>query len=376
MSQKRTTNNQASKTQRLTRKAVSGALGLIVSGTGLFAQQFPDRPLYLPRSRGETTKQALPPVYEEGLKPSSTEPATAIAATQPDPSLFTTAPRLRPHEVSVSGDFMLGSGEVTVPIGFSLHDSLPPAAQRSLQVGVAAAERESLYYGGTVSYSYGRNWYVDFGYAQGESSGTRDFRGFENPNSDFKTDFKIEDQWYQGYVRYTFPGLLPAGFAAYLRAGATYVQADMTVNGLPAGVLSTGGGTGTQDYHQDNSTTDILGNLGFGVGYLVYGTEHVRVALIGEGEGFYGFRSQESRETLGKSAFTFKTTTIDNTLYGGIGRVTARFEYRFGNTGALKVFVDGGAQVRYTLIDYPDAKDVPNEMLWGPYVKLGVRYSF
>jgi hypothetical protein len=103
--------------------------------------------------------------------------------------------------------------------------------------------------------------------------------------------------------------------------------------------------------------------------------------LQAEGEGFYGYRSQESREDLGKSiGLDFQTADIDNTLFGGIGRATIRLEYDLMETRPFKGFIDIGAQGKFTHIDYPSEGsfrgDSFNELLWGPYAKLGLRYSF
>ena len=85
---------------------------------------------------------------------------------------------------------------------------------------------------------------------------------------------------------------------------------------------------------------------------------------------------------------SFPTATIDNTLYGAIGRVTLRFEYAFGQSRALRAFIDGGVQMKYTEVEYPEwevttqtgtqgyPKQTYDELLWGPYVKVGLRYAF
>jgi hypothetical protein len=271
------------------------------------------------------------------------------------------APKATKNEVSASGDFLYGQGQVTMPFNFSLADS-----GLNVTRGVGTPSRNSTYYGGTLSYSYGQAWFVDLSYAQGNSSGNADVplgAGFNIPSS-----FSIKDDWYQAYIRYTFPGLRGKRLSAYLRGGISYVTADLTDDSvIPALGL----------YHQDDKTTDFLGNLGFGLGYSLYTTRHFRIGLQFEGEGFYGNRSQESLETLPgiDPSFPYTTAKIDNTLYGGIGRVTVRFEYRLGRSGLFKVFADGGAQAKYTQIQYSGLGTF-DELLWGPYVKLGVRYDF
>ena len=55
-------------------------------------------------------------------------------------------------------------------------------------------------------------------------------------------------------------------------------------------------------------------------------------------------------------------------------------EYRFGRTGLLQVFADAGLQAKFTRINYPGVPGLPeatyDELLWGPYAKLGLSYSF
>jgi hypothetical protein len=88
-------------------------------------------------------------------------------------------------------------------------------------------------------------------------------------------------------------------------------------------------------------------------------------------------RTQDSNETLTEDfGLEPVTVSLDNTLMGGIGRGTVRFEYRLGSSGLLRVYLDAGFQAKFTIVDYPDGGGSENELLWGPYAKLGVRYSF
>lgn len=297
---------------------------------------------------------AQPPV-----PPPSAEVSSAVPA-------MPKAPKATQHEVSVSGDLFFGQGQVTMPFNFSL-------AQSGLDVTkeVGTPDRSSTYYGGTLSYSYGQAWFLDLSYAQGSSSGNADVPLGTYPNGNpftVPSTFTIDDQWYQAYIRYTFPGLRGKRLSAYLRGGMSYVTADLTDDSSIPGLGL---------YKQTDKTTDLLGNLGFGLGYRLYTTRRFRIDLQFEGEGFFGQRSQESLETLPEldPLFPYKTANIDNTLYGGIGRLTVRFEYRLGRSGLFKVFADGGAQMRYTQIEYSGVGTF-DELLWGPYVKLGVRYDF
>jgi len=291
---------------------------------------------------------------EQPVPPPATEASSAVPA-------MPKAPKATKHEVSAAGDFLYGQGQVTMPFNFSL-----AASGLDVTRAVGTPTRNSTYYGGTLSYSYGQAWFLDLSYAQGSSSGNAQVPLGANFN--LPSSFSIKDDWYQAYIRYTFPSLRGKRLSAYLRGGVSYVTADLTDDSIiPALGL----------YHQTDKTTDVLGNLGLGVGYSLYTTRRFRIGLQLEGEGFYGNRSQRSLETLPglDASFPYKTADIDNTLYGGIGRATVRVEYRLGRSGLFKVFADGGAQVKYTQIQYSGLGTF-DELLWGPYVKLGVRYDF
>jgi hypothetical protein len=225
---------------------------------------------------------------------------------------------------------------------------------------VGEADRSSLYYGGTISYSFGQAWYFDFSYAMGSSSGDPIIIGLPS-------EFELDDTYYQGYVRYTFPRLRGKRFSAYLRAGATFVDSDLTwKTTLPE----------LGFYTQNNSAQDVLGNVGFGVRYTIYANSKLSIGLQGEGEGFYGTRTQDSEETLtADPGLEPVTVSLDNTLMGGIGRGTVRFEYRVGSSGLFRVYLDAGFQAKFTVVDY-EGSGSNDELLWGPYAKLGLRYSF
>jgi len=129
-------------------------------------------------------------------------------------------------------------------------------------------------------------------------------------------------------------------------------------------------------YDQTDKTTDIFGNVGLGATYAFYTHGRFSVGLQGELEAFGGVRNQSSLETIQTDlGLNPATANIDNTVYGGAGKGTVHFEYRLGSSGFCRIFLDGGAQYQYSLISYPGAGD-KTETLWGPYVKIGLRYSF
>jgi len=303
-----------------------------------------------------------PPVQPTAVEvpPPAAPPDTVVT---PVPALA--KPKVAKSEVSASGDFFNGQGTVTVPVGYSLNKSVPSVIGEAQSV-----PRNSEYLGGTISYSYLHAWYIDVSYEHGTSSGDVNIDGshFLGSQTPLKSSFTIDDNWYQAYVRYAFPGLRGKRLSAYLRAGGSFVQADLTVKTPSV-------------YQQNDSTRDILGNAGFGLGYSLYASRRFIVSLQAEGEGFFGERSQQSKETLLLDAgLTPVTADINNTLYGGIGRGTVRFEYRLGQANRFRLFADGGIQGKFTEIKYPSTGGggggTFSELLWGPYVKLGLRYSF
>ena len=300
-----------------------------------------------------------------GAPPESAPNQNIVSPAAPEQSAEAPRPPpVRRNEISVSGDYFLGQGNVTMPFGFSLGQAL---GGQNIQPTVAKPNRTADYYGATLSYSYGQTWYLDLTYAHGSSSGNVDVQ-LGGPGEALPSAFSIKDDWYQAFIRYTFPGLRGKRLWAYVRGGVSYVQAELTdTTVIPALGL----------YAQTDNTDDLLGNVGFGVGYRLYTSRHVRLGLQVEGEGFYGQRTQKSLETLPEDfGVKFSTATINNDLYGGIGRATVHFEYRFGESQAFRVFADGGVQGTYTFVNYPSGLGTFDELLWGPYVKVGVLFSF
>jgi hypothetical protein len=292
--------------------------------------------------------------------PGATEQPGAAGTEFMAPPPMLQAPKSTKNEVSASGDFMFGQGQVSLPLGYSLNQA--EGGGTPSQQGAFTVPRNSTYYGGTISYSYGQAWFIDASIAHGSSSGSQSIpTGFLG---DIPSSFSIDDNWYQLYLKYTFPQLRGKRFSAYLRAGGSYVTA--TLNDNSPGL-----------YTQKDDTQDILGNLGVGLSYSLYTTRKLRVDLQGEIEGFGGVRHQQSTETLPGQNKVGEEAHIDNTLYGGIGRATIHGEYRIGKSGLFKVFGDVGIQGEYDIINYSDsANSSPNEYLWGPYLKLGLRYDF
>ena len=311
-----------------------------------------------------------PPAQAQAPQQPGAEP---VQSSKGPPDLFELPP-VKPtrNEISVSADYLFGQGTVTFPELFSMRNS-GFALGSSPDVGIA--DRKSDYVGATLSYSFDQAWYFDVSYARGRSSATGPIR-FPNvigdPPLELTTTFTIDDDWYQAYVRYTFPALRFTRLSAYLRAGVSFVQADLHAsNTRPA---SLGGGF----YEQTDQTEDILGNVGFGLVYFVSRGNRAKLGLQLEGEGFYGHRSQDSREDLHNfDPYPIVNARIDNNLYGGLGRSTVRFEYALGRRGVFKLTADAGMEVKYTLIVYSDyGIGTRDELLWGPYAKIGLKYSF
>jgi hypothetical protein len=337
------------------------------------------------RQRGESVAP-VSPVTAPPAAVAPAEPAPVIVSAPPagaPPSVTADAatgsrlpapppPNLKPpkparNEISVSGDYFLGQGTVTLPFGFAFGKASP---QANFGAGVISAKRNSDYFGGTLSYSFGQAWYLDLSYEHGSSSGNAALPTSLAPN--LGSSFTINDTWYQAYFRYTFPRLRGTRLTAYLRAGGSYVSADLTEEAPISGGI----------YNEKDQTKDFLGNLGFGVGYSFYRSSRVKLALQAEGEGFYGNRSQNIEESVTSFNPPSASTSINNNLYGGIGRGTLRFEYAMGHSGLFKAFAEGGIQGKFSEISYSHAPGTSfnggssSEILWGPYVKLGLRYAF
>lgn len=280
--------------------------------------------------------------------------------------------RSEKHQVGVSADYLIGYGQLSLPFGFAIAKS---PLNLPVQPSVDLKDRDSTYYGGTLSYSYGQAWFFDFSYSQGTSSAETAKNLFGVP---FPTvEYKIDDNWYQFYVRYAFPQLRGKRFSAYMRVGGTYVDAALSARGQNAGF----------GYEQDTSIQDIEGNVGIGVGYSIFSSSKVRLSAIGEAEGFAGTRAQKMEERLAQGAVPAPGSPfqdrLDNMVYGGLGRASLRFEFFPGQSRRLRLFADAGVQFRYTMIEYEQSPGAPSfdarsfgETLWGPFVKLGVRYSF
>jgi len=309
--------------------------------------------------------EAAPLVADASNEPPSSTSAAPTAASTVAPETGVTTPKTRNQEVAVSADYLLGKGHVTMPFGFAL-SQIP--VYSGITPTVAKPDRSSDYVGATLSYGY-KGWYLDLGYAHGNSSGNADVD--LGPPKPLPSQFSIRDDWFQGYIRKVFGGGISHWYS-YVRAGGSYVKAhlqDSTV--IPALGL----------YDQTDNTKDYLGNLGGGVGYALSPWGRFRLSFQLEGEGFAGKRSQNSQENLPPAELGFQpTATIDNTLYGGIGRGTVRLQYGFGESRLLKAFLDVGMQAKFTEIEYSSTGNFHggtfDELLWGPYVKLGLRYQF
>jgi hypothetical protein len=261
--------------------------------------------------------------------------------------------------VSVTADFLYGQGELTLPFGFALAES----GASSSPPYVGQPERESIYYGASASYSPDQIWYIDFSFREGHSSG-----GF-NLGEGGDSTFTVDDRFYQLNVRYAlrdvFPRLKTSRFAVYLRLGVSYGPADLLDVSTIPGV-----------YRQENEIQDVVGDLGLGLVCEVFSVGKLRVGLQLEAEGFYGHRWQSIQEESElQGIIPAVSSSLENDLYGAIGRLTGRFQYRFGDTGSVRLFADVGVEAKHTVIGYSGLGSY-TELLWGPYVKVGLRYSF
>jgi len=89
---------------------------------------------------------------------------------------------------------------------------------------------------------------------------------------------------------------------------------------------------------------------------------------------------------------------MDNMVFGGLVRLLVRAEYRFGKGERWRALLEGGVQARMMFESYgspdqplfddrnsPTRVQIPDDqfesgmksdLLWGPYVRAGLRYSF
>lgn len=315
---------------------------------------------------------AVPPA--ETAVSTVTEPPAGAPSPALDQALKDARPALqdKPHKplvLSLSGDFLLGYGNVTLPIGYSLAKSLGQAGLSGFSPMVAMPDRNSTYWGSTLSALYDRKWGIEFSYAQGSSSGNTDLpTGGKPSGKPMNSSFSINDTIYNVSLRREFLGWPSSRFMGYLRLGFSYVDADMAA----ANTSSPAGGK----YEQTDKTQDYLGSLGIGVRYNIIAKERWTLDAFLEGEGFGGTRSQQSLETLpSATGLNFETADINNMLYGASGRFTMQFNYHFKSPSGFLLFANAGAGAKYTLIDYSE-NGTQHELLWGPYVRLGIRYRF
>jgi hypothetical protein len=316
-----------------------------------------------------------------GIVPSAsaTPPASSDTSTTLALPALPLQPTVYKNELGASADFMYGTGTITVPIGYGLAKS-PLLGGSPIGREAISADRSTVYYGGTVSYSYGRSWYLDFSGEDGRSTGSTVIYIPNTLNGQIPAAFNVNDTWYQVYLRYNFQNFLAnTRFRAYLRGGVSLVSATLDANNnelhVGAQVIPAG-----QGYSEHDTTLDVLGNFGFGLSYSLYSTFRFKAGLQLEGEGFGGDRSQDISETWGYSHFLnpaapplVGSTTINDTVYGAIGRLTLHAEYRLG--ARWKLTGDVGMMTKYSFVTYPDA-GTKEELLYGPYVKVGASLVF
>ncbi len=243
------------------------------------------------------------------------------------------APKVTHNEISVSADYMQGYGTITAPIGFSIQKN-PDVPPGLVIPAVEPGDRDSTFYGATISYSRGQSWYFDVGYAHGISDGVSSSPIFGTVN------YRVTEDYYQTYLRYVFP-LRGTRFSAYARAGFTYVDGELKADDVSG------------FYTQKDEVQDILGNVGLGMTYAVYATPNnrFRVSLQAEAEGFLGHRYQNSAEVVQiGTPLVGPDTQLDNDLFGTIGRGTVRMQLRINRSGLARAFTDVGLQGKYTVV--------------------------
>lgn len=339
--------------------------------------QWPGQPLQPASTPLYSTDSSATAPVESSVNVSNAPAVSAAPAAGADatptltlPGFPIQQPTVYKNEISASADFMYGIGTITVPVGYGL--KAHEIAGASFPVNAISADRSTVYYGGTLSYSYGRSWYLDVSGENGRSTGSTSITipGL-NPGP-FPANFDVNDTWYQIYLRYNLQNFLAGTrFRAYLRGGVSLVSATLTAvnDNMPSAHIASGG-----LYSDHDDTFDVLGNFGFGLTYSLYSTVRLKVGLQLEGEGFAGDRSQDIDETYVLGPFS-GSTTINDTVYGAIGRFTLHADYRLGQSGRWKLTGDAGMMTKNSFVSYPDI-GTKGETLYGPYVKVGASFVF
>jgi len=386
-----------------TKVSKSLAAGAAVVAVSVFAQEPSQSPgsqqgeAAAIRSGGAgVTREPVPEVRLEKVTPlpvpSVTAPATVPQAGQgrvesvsgSNSGLSLESFEVRNRELGFTGDYLYGLGNVQVPLGYALGPIL--------QVGngsfTEATRENANYYGGTVSGSLGRVWFVDLTYSRGSSRGQLNNLGAILGDAggavlaDLKTSYKLDEQFHQGYIRYAFPGLTGTRYSAYIRGGFTF--ATSTLDNVYA--VDPVSGTFRSE------ALDYLGNLGAGIEYGLIRGDRTRVSLFVEGEGFGGLRQTDITESYSQSGLVVPldgAASVQSTVYGGLGRAITRFRWVLDRKSRLRLNLDIGLQARYLINEFNSMPDFLNpvqpgyrvnvradELLWGPYGRLGLSYSF
>ena len=309
--------------------------------------------------------------------------AQVLAQEAAPPSTLPDDFKVLDREIGVSGDFLYGNGYVQLPIGEAL-DKTAIGGNVGSGKFTTADRKSALYYGGTLSGSVGKTWYVDVSYSRGTTEGSLNDLPALDPSgaNKLESSYKISDEFYQLYGKYAFPQFSGTRFAAYLRLGATYSESTANVDYIDPVIGFRG--------QYRSIANDYLGNIGLGGEYFAYRGETFKITTVLEGEAFGGLRSSSITESLQADLRYDGSTDVDSFVYGGLGRGVLRFAKNLGREGRWKLNVDVGFQGRYLINefesianglgdkDYGDRK--PNvhgtELLWGPYGRVGLSYSF
>ncbi|MGH8024136.1 MAG: hypothetical protein ACRED1_11170, partial [Limisphaerales bacterium] len=152
-----------------------------------------------PAQPAQPAPAAVPPVAvppAPGSEANSEDTDTNVTLALP--ALAIPQPKVFKNELSASADFMYGIGTITVPIGYGLKAHALSGA--TFPVNAISADRSTVYYGGTLSYSYGRSWYLDVSGEDGRSTGSTEITipGVAGGGA-FPASFNVNDTWYQVY---------------------------------------------------------------------------------------------------------------------------------------------------------------------------------
>ncbi len=292
-----------------------------------------------------------------------------------------------------AADLLIGKGYVSVPLGQALR-------QQGNGRFTLADRNSALYAGGQISLELTdvgkaeRDYFIDASLIQGSSEGTfRDTSAYGSfLNTPTSNQYRLSETFQNAYLRTRIardPGdsAVPT-WQIQARLGMNYVE----------GKLEGSLGLANSVVRSTQKTQDLLGNIGLEVDFSLRKLlpEGIRertkdFKVVVDGEVFAGARDTYFTEELSRADSLGGTTPprdidVASFVYGGIGRATLRYVMTLSDrdTSTWYLTADLGLQSRYLLNEWDSLRDRDSgpdqprlnvradELLWGPYFRLGI----